>query len=87
MDAFGVVNPQYWLQSEAEECFPKHLAVLMDYYYEPKLVELDKVKHLVPPILDMYKLETKQGLFKLAMLNNAKKHMEAPFDLNPLTRL
>jgi hypothetical protein len=75
------------LQNEAEETFPKHLATLMSYYYEPKLIEVDKIKRLIPPILDRYKLETQQGLFKLAMLNNSKKHMEPPFDLNPLTRL
>jgi len=87
MDALGVVYPQYWLQSEAEECFPKHLAALMEYYCEPKLIEVEKMKTLVPPILDRYKLQTEQGLFKLAMSTNSKKHMEPPFDLNPLTRL
>jgi len=87
MDALGVMYPQYWLQDEAEETFTKHLAVLMEYYCEPKLVEVDKVKHLIPPVLDRHSLETQQGLFKLAMVNNAKKYMEPPFDLNPLTRI
>lgn len=87
MDAMGIMYPQYWLQSGAEETFPRHLSILMEYYCEPKLIEAEKVKRLVPPIVDRHSLETQQGLFKLAMVNNAKKCMEAPFDLNPLTRL
>jgi hypothetical protein len=38
---------------------------------------------LVPPILDRYKLEVEQPLFKVAMLNNAKA---API-INPLTKI
>jgi hypothetical protein len=34
----------YWLQSDGEESFTKHLLVLMSYYCKPKLVEVDKVK-------------------------------------------
>jgi len=45
------------------------------------------VKHLIPPVLDRHSLETQQGLFKLVMVNNAKKYVEPLFYLNPLTRL
>lgn len=87
MDAMGIIYPQYWLQKDCEESFPKHLQVLENFYCEPKYAVVEKVKHLVPPVLDRYNLETQQSLFKLAMLSNCRKCMEPPFDLNPLTRM
>ena len=36
MDAFGFVNPQYWLDGNAEEDFDRHLAVLKEHYRHTK---------------------------------------------------
>jgi hypothetical protein len=94
MDALGVVYPQYWLQGDAEVSFRKHLTVLQDFYCEPKYVGTGSAMQLVPPILDRFKLEVEQPLFKVAMLNNAKATMEllplgsppSPM-VNPLTKI
>jgi hypothetical protein len=37
--------------------------------------------------LDPYKLDWQQSLFKLTMKQNAAKAMEAPHDVNPVTKL
>jgi hypothetical protein len=94
MDALGVVYPQYWLQGDAEVSFRKHLTMLQDFYCEPKYVGKDSAMQLVPPILDRFKLEVEQPLFKVAMLNNAKAAMELPPlgsppspMVNPLTKI
>jgi len=52
MDALGVVYSQYWLQPKAKEYFSKHLSILLEFYYNPKLVKVDKVKWLFASILD-----------------------------------
>ena len=58
MDALGVVYLQYWLQNDAEENFKKHFSVLEFFYCEPKYIEVDKQKKLVPLLLDGHSLQT-----------------------------
>lgn len=88
MDALGVVYPQFWAQvASAQGSFSKHLDVLKEYYCEPKYIQTATGQRLIPPVLDRWKLETQQGMFKTAMMSNWERAMEPPFDLNPLTRL
>lgn len=88
MDALGVVYPQFWAQgASAQVSFSKHLDVLKQYYCEPKYIQTTEGQRLIPPVLDQWKLDTQQGMFKTAMMSNWERAMEPPFDLNPLTRL
>lgn len=78
VDALGVVYPQYWLQGDCEVSFRKHLTVLKDFYGESRYVEKDGTRTAVPPVLDRFKLEAEQPLFKMAMLANSTWAMEPP---------
>jgi hypothetical protein len=95
LDALGVVYPQYWKQDDCDTSFCKHLNVLKEFYREPKWVGKEGEKRLIPAVLDKYKLESEQPLFKMAMVSNSAWAMEKPppgFNphipiLNPLTKL
>jgi hypothetical protein len=88
MDALGTIYPQYWLQGQsAEVSFRKHLDVIKDFFGEPRWIGEGEQRKLIPPILDRFKLELEQPLFKVAMISNAHQAMEGPQDLNPLTKL
>jgi hypothetical protein len=88
MDALGVVYPQYWRDSHAaEKSFRKHLDVIKAHYGQPRWIGSDEKKKLIPPVLDCYNLELQQPLFKLSMASNAMAVLEAPFDINPMSRL
>jgi hypothetical protein len=43
MDNLGVVYPQYWLQSDVEECFNKRLDVIKVAFCHPKKMEYSDV--------------------------------------------
>jgi hypothetical protein len=95
LDALGVVYPQYWEQDNYDTSFCKHLNVLKEFYGEPKWVEKKGEKRLIPAVLDKYKLESEQPLFKMAMVSNSAWAMEQPPQastphipiLNPWTKL
>jgi hypothetical protein len=94
MDALGVVYPQYWIQGDCEDSFRKHLTILEDYYCEPKYVSNGAETLLIPPLLDRYRLEVEQPLFKVAMINNSAAALEMPplgssalLLINPLTKI
>jgi hypothetical protein len=95
LDALGVVYPQYWQQGDCEVSFRKHLNVLKDFYGEPKWIGEGAEKKLIPPVLDRYRLECEQPLFKVAMMANSAAPMELPplssgpgtVIVNPLTKI
>jgi hypothetical protein len=95
LDALGVVYPQYWLQGDCEVSFMKHLNVLKDFYREPKWIGEGVEKRLIPPVLDRYRLESEQPLFKVAMMANSAAALELPpigtgpgtEIVNPLTKI
>ena len=78
VDALGVIYPQYWLQGDCEASFQKHLTVIKDFYGESRSVVHDGVRTVAPPILDKYRLESEQPLFKMAMVANSPWAMEPP---------
>lgn len=47
----------------------------------------DSQTEVVEPILDVSKLDSQHGYFKLAMPSNYSAALEPPFDVNPLVRL
>jgi hypothetical protein len=63
------------------------LDVLKDYFGQPRWVGNEENKKLIPPILDCYKLELQQPLFKLLLISNCLDVLEPLFDINPLTRI
>lgn len=83
----GIIYPQYWSKGGNEETFAAHLQIIKDNYCVPKHIGTGKDEKLIPPVLDAWRLETQQGMFKTAMMSNAERVMEPPFDVNPLTRL
>ena len=73
MDTMEFVYPEYWLQEMCEEIFRTHLK---EWYEEARWVGEDDEKRLIPVVLDFFKLEMEQSLFKLAMISNAHAAME-----------
>ena len=69
--------------------------MIKDFYGKPRSVVHDGIRTVAPPILDKYRLENKQPLFKMAMVANSPWAMEPPtigLDaskplLNPVTKL
>ena len=69
--------------------------MIKDFYGEPRFVVHDGVRSVAPPILDKYRLESEQPLFKMVMVANSPWAMEPPtigLDaskplLNPVTKL
>lgn len=55
--------------------------------WPPRWVGNEENKKLIPPILDIYKLELQQPLFKLLLISNCLDVLEPLFDINPLTRI
>lgn len=91
-----MLYPQYWLQGDCDISFCKHLKILQEFYGEPKWLgkEGHENRKLIPPMLDRFKLDDKQLLFKVAMIHNVAPAMEPPplctppdQVLNPLTKL
>ena len=94
MDTLDVVYPQYWIQGDYEDSFWKRLTILEDYYCEPKYVSNGAEILLIPPLLDQYRLEVEQPLFKVAMINKSTAALEMPplgssrvLLINPLTKI
>jgi hypothetical protein len=98
MDAFGFVYPQYWLTSEADDNFEKHLSIIKEYYGHTKKFDnqskgikevgtsTTKTKE-VAPILDIQKLDEQALMFKITMKGNCHSAMTGDLPLNPLTCL
>jgi hypothetical protein len=98
MDAFGFVYLQYWLTSEADDNFEKHLSIIKEYYGHTKKFDnqskgikevgtsTTKTKE-VAPILDIQKLDEQTLIFKITMKGNCHFAMTGDLPLNPLTRL
>jgi hypothetical protein len=70
------------------------LNILKHFYSEPKWIGKGDEKKLIAPILDRYHLESKQPLFKMAMMANSAAAMELPAlgvdptqIVNPLTKI
>lgn len=91
LNALGVVYPQYWANGGGLDTFNKHLEILKGFYCEPKWIddgtEGSKGRKLVSRLLDSWKLESQQGMFKTAMQSNWQLALEPPFTCNPLTKL
>ncbi|KAG0595346.1 hypothetical protein M758_UG159400 [Ceratodon purpureus] len=88
LDALGMVYPQYWGQGrQVPKSFQAHLDVLTDFYCEPKEVQDGDKTRLVPPLLDRWKLQNQQSMFKTAMMSNSERACEPPFYCNPLSRI
>jgi hypothetical protein len=66
--------------------FPKHLSVIKKWYVQ-KMICVDGVQQQCESIMDNWRLDSKQGYFKIAMINNHATAMLSPFDVNPLTWL
>ena len=76
MNSLSVVFLQLWLQANANELFPLHLATLKAHYCVPRSVnsgtkQEPKLWH-VDPLLDAHTLLVETSLFKLMMKSNAK---------------
>lgn len=91
MNSLSVVFPQFWLQPNADELFPLHVATLKAQYCVPRSVNLGTKKEpkfrQVDPLLDARTLLVQTSLFKLTMKSNCSAAMEEPRDFNPLTKL
>lgn len=61
------------------------LDILKGFYCEVKSMKVrDGTKHIMP-LLDCWKLNLQQGMFKMAMGSNNMATMLSPFVVNPLT--
>lgn len=58
LDVLGIVYPQYWLLSNAEDKFRKHLAVLKKFYGEAKHIVGGEKNKVVPAMLDAWQLDS-----------------------------
>jgi hypothetical protein len=96
MDVIGICYPQYWLQGDVEEDFYCHLELNKSHYcieqcLEPiKILEANsslEVAKIFPSIFYMSALDMQSTIFKITMKSNTTITMEAPFVVNPLTRL
>ena len=69
--------------------------MIKDFYGEPQSIVHDGVWTVAPPVLDKYRLESEQPLFKMAMVANSPWAMESPTIgsdasrplVNPVTKL
>jgi hypothetical protein len=87
LDALGLLYPQFWAMPDVEKQFPKHLSVIKQWYAVPKTILVDGMQQQCEPILDSWGLDSEQGYFKIAMINNHAATMLPPYNVNPLTRL
>jgi hypothetical protein len=91
LSAFGILYPQYWLQDDAEEAYPKHLQVLKRQYCGTRSQGAHGPRELPTltcgELLSSSALSIQQSLFKVIMKAQAKGCMLPPFDKNPFTRL
>ena len=71
LGALGIVYPQYWVQEDYKLSFYKHLTIIKDFYGKSRITMLDRKQILVPPVLDKFRLESEQPLFKMAMIANS----------------
>jgi hypothetical protein len=54
LNAMGVVYPQYWLQANVDNIFPRHLKVLKSFYCTPRPCGIainGKLTQMMPTIL------------------------------------
>ncbi len=85
MDSLGVVYPQYWLQSDVDENFNKHLNVIKATFCSPKKLAGSDV--WVLEVMSTSSLNIEQFIFKLAMNSNACTTMAKRINVNPLPHL
>jgi hypothetical protein len=67
--------------------FPKHLSVIKKWYGVGKTITVDGIQQQCQPIVDNWRLDSKQGYFKIAMINKHAATMLPLYDVNPLTWL
>jgi len=61
--------------------------ILKAHYCELRHIQVGEEMKLVQPMLDGWRLESQQGMFKTAMMSNSARVMELPFHVNPVTKL
>jgi hypothetical protein len=94
----AIVCPQYYLQTNGETTFPRHLKMFKFFYYNLCLCGQAKREKLMPmvlAILSSWDLHAQQGLFKLNMIFNVSQtmvevrtldsNMVNPIVVNPIT--
>jgi hypothetical protein len=91
MNSLAIVFPQFWLQSNVDDLFPVHMKTLREHYCVPRTVNFGTRAEPryteIDFLLDARTLGFQTSLFKLTMKSNAKRVMEEPRDVNPLTKL
>jgi hypothetical protein len=87
LDALDLLYPQYWAMPDAVKKFPKHLCVIKNWYGMEKTIIMDGIQQQCESIVDNWRLDSEQGYFKIAMINNHAVAMLLPYDVNPLTQL
>jgi hypothetical protein len=65
MNATRIIYPQYWLNSEVENMFPTHLALLKAQYYFEKEADVEGFKVLA--LFNEQKLDIGTSFFKVTM--------------------
>ena len=88
MDAMGIVFPQYWVQEGVDRTFSTHLSILKDAFCHSKcVVQVDRKRDWVRPILSNKALDKQSYMFKMSMLSQSKLVMQLPYHLNPVTKI
>jgi len=73
VDVMGIVYPQYWLETNTNVTFPRHLEVLNFFYCNPHPCGQPKDDKFVPMvviIISSWDLNVQQSLLKFTMKSN-----------------
>jgi len=93
LDAFGIVNLQYWKQPGAEESFGYQLSVLKWFYFHLRLLttgsslQKREATYTAPEMLSGSNLDNHQGLFKQTMRANCEAACASSGRVNPVIEL
>jgi len=81
LNVTGIIYPQYWLQTNHEQTFLGHLALLKAQYCHPQLTGDGGVMCLA--LLAGWKLDRQVFFVVVIMISNCNSTILPPFNYNP----